>query len=88
MDWGGGRALADFVAPDDFAEVPQTVGEHGDRRLGAVSLVPAGPGVMVARSISDPAPLIDRPEAALPDERARRLVIDGQARVPSPDAHR
>lgn len=21
MDWGGGRALADFVAPDDFAEV-------------------------------------------------------------------
>jgi dihydrofolate reductase len=26
MDWGGGRALADFVAPDDFAEVAAATG--------------------------------------------------------------
>jgi dihydrofolate reductase len=26
MDWGGGRALADFVAPDDFAEVAEATG--------------------------------------------------------------
>lgn len=26
MDWGGGRALADFVAPEDFAEVAAATG--------------------------------------------------------------
>jgi dihydrofolate reductase len=26
MDWGGGRALAEFVAPDDFAEVAAATG--------------------------------------------------------------
>ena len=26
MDWGGGRALADFVAPDDFAEIAAATG--------------------------------------------------------------
>src|SRR5512144_2953001 len=26
MDWGGGRALADFVAPDDFAHVAAATG--------------------------------------------------------------
>jgi dihydrofolate reductase len=26
MDWGGGRPLADFVAPDDFAEVAAATG--------------------------------------------------------------
>ncbi|MEP6761361.1 MAG: dihydrofolate reductase family protein [Sporichthyaceae bacterium] len=26
MDWGGGRALADFVAPDDFAETAAATG--------------------------------------------------------------
>jgi dihydrofolate reductase len=26
MDWGGGRALADFVAPDDFAQVAAATG--------------------------------------------------------------
>src|SRR3954465_10037177 len=26
MDWGGGRALADFVGPDDFAEVAAATG--------------------------------------------------------------
>jgi dihydrofolate reductase len=26
MDWGGGRALADFMAPDDFAEVAAATG--------------------------------------------------------------
>jgi dihydrofolate reductase len=26
MDWGGGRALVDFVAPDDFAEVAAATG--------------------------------------------------------------
>ena len=26
MDWGGGRTLADFVAPDDLAEVAAAIG--------------------------------------------------------------
>jgi hypothetical protein len=26
MDWGGGRALADFVAPDDVAEIAAATG--------------------------------------------------------------
>jgi dihydrofolate reductase len=26
MDWGGGRALADFVAPDDFAQIASATG--------------------------------------------------------------
>src|SRR3954454_22624375 len=26
MDWGGGRALADFVAPQDFAEIAAATG--------------------------------------------------------------
>lgn len=26
MDWGGGRSLADFVAPDDFAEIAAATG--------------------------------------------------------------
>ena len=26
MDWGGDRALADFVAPDDFAEIAAATG--------------------------------------------------------------
>ena len=26
MDWGGGRPLADFVAPDDFAEIAAATG--------------------------------------------------------------
>jgi dihydrofolate reductase len=26
MDWGGGRALADFVAPDDFAQIAAATG--------------------------------------------------------------
>src|SRR4051812_41462912 len=26
MDWGGGRALADFVAPEDFAEIAAATG--------------------------------------------------------------
>jgi hypothetical protein len=26
MDWGGGRPLADFVAPDDFQEVAAATG--------------------------------------------------------------
>ena len=26
MDWGGGRTLADFVAPDDFAEIAAATG--------------------------------------------------------------
>ena len=26
MDWGGGRALADFVAPDDFAAIAAATG--------------------------------------------------------------
>jgi len=26
MDWGGGRALADFVAPEDFREVAAATG--------------------------------------------------------------
>src|SRR3954452_10127079 len=35
MDWGDDRALADFVAPDDFAEIAAATGAMlGGRRTG------------------------------------------------------
>ena len=36
MDWGGGRALSDFVAPEDFVKVAAATGAMlvGRRKLG------------------------------------------------------
>ena len=49
--------------------------------IGGVSLVPAGPGVVVSEIDFRPGSLIDRPQPALPDERARRLVLHGPHRM-------
>jgi hypothetical protein len=70
------------------ADRPEAVGDHSDRRLGGVSLVPAGPGVVVGEVDFRPCSLIDRPEAALPDERLRRFVLDGPHRMAKPALHR
>jgi len=67
MDWGGGRALADFVAPDDFAEIAAATGamligrktwEVGERmqaeRPGSVDYPFAGPMFLLTHSPLEP----------------------------------
>jgi hypothetical protein len=63
------------------ADRPEAVGNHSDRRLGGVSLVPSGPGVVAGEVDFRPCSLIDWPQAALPGERLRRLVFDGPHRM-------
>ena len=67
MDWGGGRALADFVAPDDFAEVAAATGamlvgrrtwEVGDRMAaeepGSIDYPFSGPMFLLTHRPLDP----------------------------------
>ena len=67
MDWGGGRALADFVAPDDFAEIAAATGamlvgrrtwEVGDRmeaeEPGSVDYPFSGPRFVLTHEPPDP----------------------------------
>lgn len=67
MDWGGGRALADFVAPDDFAEIAAATGamlvgrrtwEVGDRMKAeqpdSVDYPFAGPMFLLSHRPLDP----------------------------------
>jgi dihydrofolate reductase len=67
MDWGGGRALADFVAPEDFAEIAAATGamlvgrrtwEVGDRmeaeEPGSVDYPFSGPMFLLSHRPLDP----------------------------------
>src|SRR5256885_11838460 len=67
MDWGGGRALADFVAPDDFAEIAAATGamlvggrtwEVGDRmeaeKPGSVDYPFSGPMFLLTHRPLEP----------------------------------
>jgi len=67
MDWGGGRALADFVAPQDFAEVAAATGamlvgrttwDVGDRmeaeKPGSVDYPFSGPMFLLTNRPLDP----------------------------------
>jgi dihydrofolate reductase len=70
MDWGGGRALADFVAADDFAEIAAATGamlvgrrtwEVGDRmeaeKPGSTDYPFSGPTFLLThRPLEPPAP--------------------------------
>ena len=67
MDWGNGRALADFVAPDDFAEIAAATGamlvgrrtwEVGDRmeaeKPGSTDYPFSGPVFVLTRRPPEP----------------------------------
>jgi dihydrofolate reductase len=67
MDWGGGRALADFVAPDDFAAIAAATGamlvgrrtwEVGDRmateKPGSVDYPFSGPMFLLTHRPLEP----------------------------------
>ena len=62
--------------------------DDGDRRLGSVSVVPAGPGVVVGEVDFRACSLIDGPQAALSDEGARHLVLHRPHRVTELAFHR
>jgi dihydrofolate reductase len=67
MDWGGGRKLADFIAPDDFAEIAAATGamlvgrrtwEVGDKmeaeEPGSVDYPFSGPMFLLSHRPLDP----------------------------------
>ena len=91
MDWGGGRTLADFVAPDDFAEIAAATGamlvgrrtwEVGDRmeaeESGSVDYPFSGPMFLLThRPLERPGPDVTILTGDIGDAVARALDAAG-----------
>lgn len=69
------------------ADLPEAMGQHGDRGLGGISLAPGGPDEVIGQIVLGPESLVDGPDSALADERAGCLVHDRPHRVPDVVLH-
>jgi dihydrofolate reductase len=78
MDWGGGRALADFVAPDDFAAVAAATGAMlvGRRTWDVGARIEAEKPGSVDYPFSGPMFLLTHRPLEPPDSQVRILSGD------------